>query len=642
MSRFFDRLTGAGTRVAIVDSGIDFCHPKINSTPLGVRLTHEAGSVVESDNFDDAVGHGTACAGIVKRKAPEADLVSVRIFDRSLQTQGRNLVSAIGWCAERHIDIVNLSLGTTDPCFRDVLFDACQEAADGGVLIIAAHNNEEQESFPAVFSNVIGVAAGRFSDPMAYRYRPSSRVECLAHGDLQRVCWLNSRELLVRGTSYAAAHVSGIVACIRQAHPHCDLSQVREVLKRQEPRQHNLVSEPEEAIPFPGPRRIGKRTHPVPADLQPEKVALYPYSKEMHAFVRYPDLVDFEVTGVADPAGRGLVGKDAGEAIGIDATGIRIAPRLINALADADTLVLGYVDQLGRISGRDVLRESVRTALDNGLNVFSFHPIPLEGYEDLHHAARMKHLKIAYPWVAPDAVQTAIENPNRFDQVQIPVLAVCGTGPQQGKFTVQLALRSALLSMGFRLGQLGTEHHSELFGFDAAFPMGYASPLTIPVQHFSPFLDFKMREIAHLRKPDILIAGSQSATIPYDIGSPDTHTLASIAFLFGIKPDGCVLVVNSIDSEAYIRDTITAIKALAKVPTLLLAMSDKERDVQTAYGRRWIKPRQLSSTEISDQLRNLENTFSIPAFAISDRHGHRRMAAEIANYFEGTCPEDHA
>ena len=640
MSNAFAGLTGAGTRVAIVDSGIDFSHPKIDGAPSGVGLRYDGGRVVESGDFDDVVGHGTACAGIVRKRAPETDLVSVRIFDTSLQTLGHNLVAALRWCVEHHIDVVNLSLGTTDLDFRDVLFDACQEALDGKVLIVAAHNNEEQESFPAVFSNVIGVTAGRFADSKAYRYRPLNRVECVAHGDLQRVCWLNSRELLVRGTSYAAAHVSGIVALIRQAHPHCDLSRIREVLKRHAVREDSTVLEREDTLPLLDARRIGKRIHPVRVELQPIKAALYPYNKEMHAFVRYPELIDFEVTGVADPAGKGLVGKDAGEAIGVGAIGVRIASRLIDALTDADTLILGYVDELGRISGRDFLRESVQTALNNGLNVFSFVPLPFEGYEDLHHSARMKNLKITYPWVAPDALQTAIEDPNRYDRVQIPVLAVCGTGPQQGKFTVQLALRRSLLSMGFRVGQLGTEHHSELFGFDAAFPMGYASPLAMPVQLFAPFLDFTMREIAHVGKPDILIAGSQSGTIPYDIGLPDTHTLASIAFLFGVKPDGCVLVVNSIDSYAYIRDTIAAIKALAKVPTVLLAMSDKEKNVQTAYGRTWIKPRQLSRTEISDRLRNLEDSFSLPAFEISDGHSQRSMTDQIVKYFTEGGPED--
>jgi uncharacterized NAD-dependent epimerase/dehydratase family protein len=637
MTNVLDQLTGTGVRVAVVDSGIDFSHPKIDRAPSGVRLRCEAGRVIESDDFGDFIGHGTACAGIIRRRAPEATLVSVRIFDRSLHTLGHNLVAAIRWCVENSIDVVNLSLGTTDLGSRDFLFDACQEAEKAGLSIIAAYNNEDQESFPAVFSNVIGVAGGRFSDSGSYHYRPLNRIECIAHGDLQRVCWLNSREMLVRGTSYAAAHISGVVALIHQAHPDCDLNQAREMLERHTIPEDGIVSERMEAAPGFNLERGGGQIRPV-GQLQPRKAALYPYNKEMHAFVRYPELIGFEVSGIADPAGRGLVGRDAGEAIGVETAGVRIQPRLVDSLAHADTLILGYVDELSRIAGRDVLRESVETALNKGLNVFSFHPVPPEKYGDLYRIAGAKNLKITYPWLACDSVRTAIADPNRYGQVQVPVLAVCGTGPGQGKFTAQLALRRAFLKRGYRVGQLGTEHHSELFGFDAAFPMGYASPLEMPVQFFAPFLDFKMREIAHFGQPDIIIAGSQSGTIPYDIGLHDTHTLASIAFLFGIKPDGCALVVNSIDSDAYIRDTMDALRTLVKVPTLLLAMSDKEKHVQTAYGRTWIKPRQLSRSEICDRLRSLEDSFSLPAFEITNAHDQDGMADAVVEYFEGTGP----
>jgi uncharacterized NAD-dependent epimerase/dehydratase family protein len=367
---------------------------------------------------------------------------------------------------------------------------------------------------------------------------------------------------------------------------------------------------------------------------------LYPYNKEMHAFVRFPELLDFEVVGVADPLGKGLVGQDAGTAIGIDPTGVRIAARLADALAGADTLILGYVDELGRIAGRDVLRDSIQLALDHGLNVFSFLPVRREEYEELHRMARLQNLKIACPSVSFDAIREMLVTPLKYGPVQMPVLAVLGTGPQQGKFTLQLSLRRSLLHKGYKVGQLGTEHHSALFGFDSTFPMGYASPLELPVQLFGPYLDFQMREIAHTTNPDILLAGAQSGTVPYNVGDPNTHTLASLAFLFGIKPDACVLVVNSIDSYTYIGDTIEAIRALSKAPVISLAMSDREKDVQTAYGRSWIQPRLLTDTEISKRLRDLENRFSIPAHQISSPQDQTKLTETVVDYFARTSSED--
>ena len=47
-----------------------------------------------------------------------------------------------------------------------------------------------------------------------------------------------------------------------------------------------------------------------------KKAVLYPYNKEMHSLVRYRDLLAFEIVGVADPIGKGMVGKDAGKVIG--------------------------------------------------------------------------------------------------------------------------------------------------------------------------------------------------------------------------------------------------------------------------------------------------------------------------------------
>ena len=72
-----------------------------------------------------------------------------------------------------------------------------------------------------------------------------------------------------------------------------------------------------------------------------KRAALYPYNKEMHALVRARTLLNFEIVGFADPVGKGLLGKDAGEAIDTPALGVPIVPRLTTALENADTLIWG-------------------------------------------------------------------------------------------------------------------------------------------------------------------------------------------------------------------------------------------------------------------------------------------------------------
>ena len=363
------------------------------------------------------------------------------------------------------------------------------------------------------------------------------------------------------------------------------------------------------------------------------RAALYPFNKEMHSIVRHLGHLDFEVVGIADPAGKGLAGRDAGEALGLPPVGIRISPKLGGALRGADTLILGYVDELGRIGKRDLLRESVAAALAAGLHVFSFLPVSPGKYEDLHADARRRNLKIVSPQVDNAEVEGLLRSSSRYGAVDVPVLGVFGTSSQQGKFTLQLALRRRLQEVGYAVGQVGTEHHSALFGMDFAFPMGYASPLELPLQWYAPFLDAKMREIADLRSPDIILVGCQSGTIPYAIEHPATHTMSSLAFLLGTRPDAVVLVVNSIDPEEYIEDTIACVRGLAKAPTIALAMSDKEKHVRAAYGRSWITPRQLSGEEIESNLRRLEDRFGIAAAAILSRAGEDRLVEAVVAHF---------
>ena len=142
-----------------------------------------------------------------------------------------------------------------------------------------------------------------------------------------------------------------------------------------------------------------------------------------------------------------------------------------------------------------------------------------------------------------------------------------------------------------------------------------------------------MREINAAKKPDIILVGCQSGTIPYDVANRNSHTEPTIHFLLGTKPDACVLVVNSTDSDAYIQDTIDGIRILGKAPVILLAMSDKEKHARSVYGKTWVSSRQMSEGEIKDHLERLEASFGLPAVAIVSEEGQQRVVDVVVNYF---------
>jgi uncharacterized NAD-dependent epimerase/dehydratase family protein len=638
----FGAYTGKDIKVAVVDSGIDPSHPDIGGIEGGVRISlDEKGEIVLGQDGSDAVGHGTACAGIIRKKAPGIRLYSVKIFDdQALSAEGKVLVEAIRWCVDNGMHVVNLSLGTTRRNLISRLKGGCDYAQEKRVMIVSAEHNEGVESFPASFANVFGVTAGQVYEKYAYLYRENHSIEFVARGDPQRVCWLNPRNIFMGGTSFAAPHISALIALILERYPQADFNQVKKILItnrsqkkiRHSHRGRNAMRESQSGACFTeAPSDSGSK--------KPDwirRAAIYPFNKEMHALVRFRDLLKFEVVGVGDPIGKRLVGKDSGEAIGAEPSGIVITHKLDQLLEDADTLILGYVDQLSRILRRDVLGEILEKTIGLGKHIYSLAPIDRSAYAEVFEKARQRRVRVAFPFVSSEELER-IPSEQLFNSksIDVPVVGVFGTSPEQGKFTTQLALRRMLLAKGYTVAQVGSEHQSELFGFDLTFPYGYASAVGIPMSAWVPYLDYNIRDICQSGRPDMVIVGAQSGTIPYDFSASPliSYTLPSLAFLFGTKPDAYILTVNSIDPDEYIQDSINALKALGKGKTILLTMSDKEKDIRSAYGITRVVPRQMPPEEMKVKLAHLEDRFCIPATEVVSEEGQEKLAGTVIHYF---------
>jgi uncharacterized NAD-dependent epimerase/dehydratase family protein len=606
--------------VGVIDDAIDLSHPDLSGLQLE-QILFNSGS-------NQGSGHGTAVAGRIAQSIGFCRIYNGIVLDNALRCDANALADAIRWCIGHEIRIINISMGTTDVMVAQELRKECANAASKGTIVVAAQHNLGLESYPASFPEVIGVTGAAIHEPGGYYYRPGETIECVARGDEQRLCWLDGKHVFLSGNSFAAPHITGIIANWMEEEPGMTLPEVRQKLKE------NALPEPAESGRR-GRTIVDMATSASRDDLSwIKRAVVYPMNKEMHALVRYRDLLDFEIVGVADHVGKGMVGQDVGEAVGVKTAGIKVLPRIQNLMDfEANTLILGYVDQLGRIEERDLVEEYVGMALDHGLNVFSFMAVRPETYPQLHQRAEEKGLRIVYPDVTVEEANHALQYPNQYPQVDVPVVAVLGTSSQQGKFTLQLGLRRRLLELGYKVGQLGTEHHSMLFGMDAAFPIGYASPVRLPIRFYVPYLDHKMREINGTGDPDLILIGSQSGTIPYDIVEHSTHSVTSVPFLFGTKPDAAVLVVNSIDHDDYIQDTIDALRSIAKCKVIALAMSDKAKHIRSAYGRSMVTPQSMPESEIDQHLSRLQSRFRLPVHCIARQEDVQKLTGAILDYF---------
>ena len=161
-----------GTRVAVLDEGVDTSHPFLSPAVVAERDFVDGNAHARPDG-DDA--HGTACAGIVVARnrdvsglAPEASLVAARIAKSDAQGfwifDDFQTADAIDWCwDDAKADVLSNSWGGGPPA--PVITRAFERARTNGragrgaVVVVAAGNAQKVVDYPGNLPNVLTVGA---------------------------------------------------------------------------------------------------------------------------------------------------------------------------------------------------------------------------------------------------------------------------------------------------------------------------------------------------------------------------------------------------------------------------------------------------------------------------------------------------
>jgi subtilisin family serine protease len=214
---------GAGVKVAVVDSGIDAAHPWVGRLAGAVAIEHdphaESGVRLVDGEHADLFGHGTACAGIIRQVAPQAQLYSVRVLGEKLTGKGTVFAAGLRWAIDNGMQVVNLSLSTAKRDYFGLFHELADEAYFRRMMLVSAINNAPVPSYPSQYSSVFSVAAHERADPYRLDYNPSPPVEFGAPGIEVEVAWLGGATVQATGNSFAAAHVTGLITRILSKHP---------------------------------------------------------------------------------------------------------------------------------------------------------------------------------------------------------------------------------------------------------------------------------------------------------------------------------------------------------------------------------------------------------------------------------------
>ncbi|HWF46170.1 MAG TPA: S8 family serine peptidase [Bryobacteraceae bacterium] len=142
-------------RIAILDSGINPAHPHVGNVAGGVNIS----ALGQFDDFLDRLGHGTAVAGAIHEKAQAAQILAIKIFDKKLTATIDQLVTGIEWALLHDAQVINLSLGTTNPNHREKLTPVIESAIQAGVRVVSALHLNGVPCFPGSLPGVLGVEA---------------------------------------------------------------------------------------------------------------------------------------------------------------------------------------------------------------------------------------------------------------------------------------------------------------------------------------------------------------------------------------------------------------------------------------------------------------------------------------------------
>jgi hypothetical protein len=184
-------LTGAGVRVAVIDSGIDTNHPDLANDVAaqhcfcsGLLFGCCPDGTNEDTSAEDDFGHGTSVSGIITSAgavaplgvAPDAKIVAVKVLDSSGSGNFSDAAAGLDWVlselgpggAAAGVRIVNMSLGdggeyassSVSPCTGSATANAVAALHAAGVAVFAASGNDGHDagiSFPACAADAISV-----------------------------------------------------------------------------------------------------------------------------------------------------------------------------------------------------------------------------------------------------------------------------------------------------------------------------------------------------------------------------------------------------------------------------------------------------------------------------------------------------
>jgi uncharacterized NAD-dependent epimerase/dehydratase family protein len=331
--------------------------------------------------------------------------------------------------------------------------------------------------------------------------------------------------------------------------------------------------------------------------------------KTATGLVRHSEI--YNIVGVIDSS---LAGKDAGEELGEERSGIPIFINLDDALSKLskvpDCYIYGKAPIEAYISTEE--RNLVLEAMENGMDIINgLHQFFSEDREFVQMAAQndiqIKDIR------KPPKIKDLHVFTGQISKINIPVIAVLGTDCACGKRTTAVELNNAFNNLGIKSVLIATGQSGLMQG-----AMYGVSMDALVSQFVIGEIENSVIQAFENENPDIILVEGQSA-----LSHP--AFMSSFGILKGSMPDGIILQhppartfrCDFPDLEMPIVESeIKLIEAISQAKVMAIALSHED----------------LSDEEMMKIIKRYEMQFQLPTTDVLN-HGCHKLVQTLSNHF---------
>ena len=522
-------------KIGIIDSGVQKNHPHfVNESIKGYSLDFDDNNtLIKNTNFDDDIGHGTAVFSIINKslKNRNVEITNIKIFFKNKNIDQLKFEKILNYIYKTEkFDYLNISMGIINYGNAAKLNKICNRFHKNGTYIISAFNNEGAVSFPAAIKSVIGVDTSSDINLKKdeFIYIENSIIDIVAPKKIFKVPWVNSSYILTSGSSFSCAELTSVL--IKK-----NKKSIKEICNQ---------------------KIILPKSHKNKMNFKIKIAVVFPFNKEIHSLARFIDLLDFKIINFYSVRIDGQVNKRICDII--ENCPLKMIIKDIDYIDwnAFDTIIIGHLNEINKITKKDYKRILLEEAIKRGKKIYSFDNI-LQDNQKYNY------------YFTPKIFENQINRRyGKLYKTNKPILCVIGTNSKQGKFTLQLLLRKQFINHGYKVGQIGTEPSSLLFGMNEVFHSGYNSQVNLHPYQICSVVNQMIWDITQ-EDIDIIIAGCQSGLIAYNDYNVSMIPIFHQIFFESIQPDAIILCINCFDDYIFVERIIKFAEGLSGVERLL-------------------------------------------------------------------------